>query len=168
MFQSKIFRLILVLLFCLFCIFFPIYNNYSLLQIVYGTIGSISVVTILLITIWIFNFVFLTKIIVPLNYEISLVITIFGLLLYMSSMGFIQLDIYSYGYYPNKIFILSIIMWCLFLININRLYSWITLIAIIGFYFKIISSNNLWDYIIDPIVWIMSIVTVIKNQIKEP
>ena len=43
----------------------------------------------------------------------------------------------------------------LFLILFNRILGYVWLFALIGFYFKLQSSNNLWDYLYDPLLWLV-------------
>ena len=165
--NSTLYRVVLVILLSLLTVFLPIYHKFSLLQIIYGTMGNVSLFTLLLMIAMIFNFILFNKININIDYRLDLIFIILGFLLYFSALGFIQIDIYSYGYYPNKTFLLLIIIWSVVLLKLNTLYSWIMLFSIIGFYFKIMASNNLWDYLIDPILWVISIVNIVNKYIKH-
>ena len=167
MLKNIVSRVMLIIILALLSLFLPIYHHFSILQIIYGTMGNISLFTLLLLIALIINFIIFNKISISIDYRVDLIFIILGLLLYSSALGFIKIDIYAYGYYPNRSLLLLMIIWCVVLLKLNPLYSWIILFAIIGFYFRIMASNNLWDYLIDPILWIMSIVNLVNKYIKH-
>jgi hypothetical protein len=87
-----------------------------------------------------------------LNRSENVMIFLMGLALYSSSLGFMKFDLYSLGYASLSILLLFAFSIFLFIIK-NKILGYVWLFALIGFYFQLQHSNNLWDYLIDPILW---------------
>ena len=54
----------------------------------------------------------------------------------------------------------------LFLILFNRILGYVWLLALIGFYFKLQSSNNLWDYLYDPLLWLVLLTNCVSSLLS--
>ena len=80
-----------------------------------------------------------------------------GTFLYLSTFGFINFDIYNLGYL-SSIMLLVFSGLILFLIIANRRLGYVWLLALVAFYFKLQSSNNFWDYLYDPLLWLVLLV----------
>ncbi len=132
----------------------PIHRGSSLVEILRGVIGDVSTASgCLLIFIIVEQFNFNESKTKILSLYETIFLCLLGLLLYLSTFGFISFDLYHLGYLsPNMLLFFAVIIFLLILSNRRLGYIW--LFAIISFYFKLQSSNNLWDYLYDPILWL--------------
>lgn len=145
----------------------PIYNNSSFVSILRGAAGDLSITSgiIMIFLIQRSVLILLYKPIKPILYlPERMFIAIIGLLLYLSTFGFINLDIYHFGYLSKQVFVVPIIIFLLIIANRKLGIAW--LIGFIAYYFKLQSSNNLWDYMIDPILWLSVVSLFINNTIE--
>ena len=96
--------------------------------------------------------------------NIYFLIFIAGLLLFPATLGLTQFDPYSLGYrFELSLFllVLSILYWILQ----QRQLAIILLIIVAANETGILSSNNTWDYLIDPLLWIISPVMLVAMYI---
>ena len=138
-----------------------LYHGSSLIEIIRGMVGDVSIASgifLLLIIANQFNFKDNKKPLLSLSEKITLVVS--GLLLYLSTFGFIGFDIYHLGYLsPWTIITASALIFILIIFNRHLGYIW--LLSIAGFYFCLQSSNNLWDYLFDPVLWLILVVNLV-------
>jgi hypothetical protein len=98
----------------------------------------------------------------------ALAITLVSLALYPTALGLTYFDLYAFGYYP---IILGPIILVLFA---GALWFDFTLCALLlaagflAFALRILESDNLWDYLLDPVVAAYSFYLVIKNRHQLP
>jgi hypothetical protein len=121
-----------------------------------GAVGELSVMTMILLAGFILRKLaglsltgFYTRV------HIYLLIFITGLLLFPATLGLTQFDPYSLGYgfeLSLLLLALSILYWILQ----QRQLAVILLIVVAADEIGILSSNNTWDYLIDPLLWIIS------------
>jgi hypothetical protein len=75
-----------------------------------------------------------------------------GLLLYLSVTGVLRLDVYRLGYQPLglllALLLLAIVAW----ICRRRTAALFIIIAVAAFDIRLLNSDNLWDYLLDPLV----------------
>lgn len=132
----------------------PIYRDNSLVQMVRGGVSDVSItsgIVLLLVAVRLVSHRSLHGI---LSLYEQLTILLVGALLYISALGFIKFDIYNLGYLyniPELVIFFGLIL--LMLMQRGRL-GYIWLIVFIAYYFKLLESHNLWDYLFDPILWI--------------
>jgi hypothetical protein len=94
----------------------------------------------------------------------ALAIVVVSLVLYPTALGLTYFDLYAFGYYP---IILGPIIFVLFA---SSLWFGLTLSAVLlaagflAFALGILESDNLWDYLLDPVVTAYSLYLVIKNR----
>ena len=162
--ESKLLRLILVLIVGGVTLYLPIYKGCTLVQLLRGVMGDLSITTLLILFSLLIQKIFRLTRPFNLNPSFAIVVTMLGSLLYMSTLGFIDLDVYSFGYFPKGTMLLAVCLLELFLLDYARSYAWIWLIALISFYFKFESSNNLWDYLFDPLLWLIAIISFFRRQ----
>jgi hypothetical protein len=130
-----------------------------------GAIGELSIMTMILLAGFIIRKLtgfsltgFNTRL------HIYLLIFIAGLLLFPATLGLTQFDPYSLGYrFELSLFllVLSILYWILQ----QRQLAIILLIIVAANETGILSSNNTWDYLIDPLLWIASPVMLVAMYI---
>jgi len=133
----------------------PLYRGSSLVELLRGAIGDVSTASgVLMLFIILNQFNFAEVRCAVLNSWEKIGLCLLGTLLYLSTFGFIDFDLYHLGYLsPLMLLFFSAVI--LFLILFNRILGYVWLFALIGFYFKLQSSNNLWDYLYDPLLWLV-------------
>lgn len=156
--RSLFFSSLLFILLTLGVNFIPILRGSSLVELVRGVIGDVSTASgVLLVLIILNQFDFSDKKEFVLNNIEKIFISIIGLLLYLSTFGFFKIDFYSYGYLSwTMLWFISGLSFLLMLFN--RRLGLVLMIALLGFYLKLQSSNNLWDYLLDPVLWLVLLV----------
>ncbi len=156
--RSLFFSSLLFILLTLGVNFIPILRGSSLVELVRGVIGDVSTASgVLLVLIILNQFDFSDKKEFVLNNIEKISISIIGLLLYLSTFGFFKIDFYSYGYLSwTMLWFISGLSFLLMLFN--RRLGLVLMIALLGFYLKLQSSNNLWDYLLDPVLWLVLLV----------
>lgn len=136
----------------------PLYRGSSIVELLRGAIGDVSTTSgALMIFIIINQFDFSeSKARVLCTWEKCGLIFL-GTLLYLSTFGFINFDVYNLGYL-SPLMLLFFSGLSLVLILFNRSLGYIWLLAMVAFYFKLQYSNNLWDYLYDPLLWLVLLV----------
>lgn len=136
----------------------PIFKGNSLVEICRGAIGDVSISSgmfLLLICAKIFS-VNHDKPNQILAWWEKIVLLILGLVLYLSTFGFISFDVYHFGYLsPNMLIFFSGAT--LISILLNRKLGYVWLAGIVGYYLNAQASNNLWDYMYDPLLWLIMV-----------
>ncbi|MCC2625549.1 MAG: hypothetical protein K0R14_1422 [Burkholderiales bacterium] len=151
--KNKIAQLVLMILFSIFVLFIPIYHTMTVVNVVRGVIGDLSISGLLFLLFW--AFIYFTKLPIDLfNRKFCLVIVLIGLVLYLSVLDIFPLDIYGFGYLPRG-FLVVIFLLCILFLRVNYAFALIWLVALIAFLVKLQNSANLWDYLIDPVLWLM-------------
>lgn len=174
--QAKMRFLRFVITFVAFVIvvFIPIYKSLTLVELLRGVIADLSITTLLILLLVLRNNLFNGQISVgefepPVmrynkapNYSFAFIVVMLGCVLYSSYLGFIRVDIYDMGYFPSPLFMLVLGIIELFLWFSARRYSLLWLVALLCFYFKCESSHNLWDYLLDPVLWLICLVRLFR------
>lgn len=142
----------------------PLYHNFTISQLFRGVFGNLSITSILLFWIWLLRRIFAPKVSNIINKNFTIVVLILATLLYVSAFGFIPSDIYGLGYFPNTYVLIGFFILEIYLWNKARLYAWLWLIAFIGFYFKVQDSTNLWDYLLDPLLFVFCIANLLRKK----
>lgn len=148
----------------------PIHRGSSVVEIIRGAIGDISISSGLIMACVLYNTLKETIQNKEGNSFISnltlIVVFTAGCILYLSTFGFIEFDVYSLGYLsPLMLAIIGIITLLLIIFNNNL--GIIYLISLVCFTLHLQASNNIWDYIIDPLQWI-AILSVLISRIAMP
>jgi hypothetical protein len=158
------------------------FRHISLVKIIYSFSSNISPVSFIYLLIWFVKHYtpikrneFLYKIIRLQGFKqitnhksnvISLlIILVLGILLYLSTLGFIDTDYYSYGF--HSIYMVVIVTTVIIMLIINNIilgYLWS--LALFAFHYSLLPSNNLWDYLLDPVIWLVSFCYLGHNIIK--
>ena len=86
------------------------------------------------------------------EYYIAGVLLGTGLLLYPTALGMTRFDLYALGYYPVLLMpiLFMLFAWCL--LYRHTLPALLLATASLGWLLGILESDNLWDYVIDPVV----------------
>ncbi len=80
-----------------------------------------------------------------------------GALLYPMALGMGAFDPYAAGWHFSWLFVLLLIVTLTLLFLKNR-FSLVLLAAILAYDVHLLESNNLWDYLVDPILVLLSVV----------
>ena len=166
-FPQKRYIAMIMLVLLLFVAFVPLYNGNTLAQVSRGVVGDLSITGLLVqVLIWI-SYIWSLRVesgsLAFLPRVFCLIIFILGLILYLATFNYVPFDLYAFGYYPKylllMVFILQLIFW-----YINRVFALIWLIALIAFYYKLQIGVNLWDYLLDPVLWLFCGYTLLFKQ----
>jgi hypothetical protein len=79
-----------------------------------------------------------------------------GAALYPMALGVGTFDPYSAGWHFSWLFVILFLM-TLVLIFLNNRFSWVLLATILACNLHLLESGNLWDYLVDPVLVIISI-----------
>ena len=94
----------------------------------------------------------------------AMAVLLMGVCLYPSALGLSPLDAYSLGYAPVY---LGPIIYLLFACAVWLNY-WIPAIslalALAAYHFKLLESNNLWDYLIDPVILVYCLSVLVMDR----
>lgn len=163
--KNKITQLVLILAFAIFTFFIKCYHQMTIVGVLRGVIGDLSISSLLFLLSWaIIDF---TKLPINLfNRKFCLVVGLTGLVLYLSVLDIIPLDVYALGYMPHGLLI-GVFLVCILFLRINYVFAIIWLIALIAFLAKLQNSVNLWDYLIDPILWLICVYKAITKTLKS-
>ena len=148
------------LVFCLLILgenFIPLYRTSSLVELLRGATGDVSIASgALMLSIIANQFDFSGSRRAVLSRYERLFLLFIGCILYLSTFSFISFDVYHLGYLSLPMLLLTAAI-IFILIIYNRRMGYVWLLALLGFYFRLQSSNNLWDYLYDPILWLVLI-----------
>lgn len=146
-------------------LYLSVYNGFTLVQLFRGMFGDLSITTLFILFFWLRNFTFIGKC-RAIDHKFALIVTLSGSILYLSTFGFISFDLYDLGYFPNGLFLITFIAFELYLWRYNRRYAYFWLISLVAFYFKLENSNNFWDYLFDPVLWVICLIRVFLPKVK--
>ena len=94
----------------------------------------------------------------------AMAVVVISLFLYPSALGLSPLDTYSLGYSPVY---LGPFIFFLFVLTVWLNY-WVAassaVLALTAYHFELMESNNLWDYLIDPVILIYCLSIMVTNR----
>ncbi len=94
-----------------------------------------------------------------------------SLYLYLSHIGFIGYDLYSYGYDFSPLFVLTAFMTILLFLFKSPI-SWIFIAYILAYDLRLLHSDNFFDYITDWLLFIVSLAIlanyIVKSIVSRP
>ena len=132
-----------------------------------GAMGDLSVSTMFLIIIYILRSLFGLKLSAFENAELPACIVFFtGIFFYPMALGLFMVDPYGMAYNPR---VLSIFLFAIALLAWyfkNHLTVACICAAVTAYIFRILESDNLWDYILDPVIFIIAVVYLFFKLIK--
>lgn len=79
-------------------------------------------------------------------------IVIFALIFYPSSLGYGDIDLYSYGFGAEGVLAIVAVVGLIAWQEENYLLVLLIAIASLSFSFKLLESDNFWDYLLDPML----------------
>ncbi len=98
---------------------------------------------------------------------IAAVIVVTALVLYPTALGLTWFDLYAYGYYPVLLApaLFTLFAWCLWFGH--TLPAVLLATAYACWTLGILESDNLWDYLIDPVVTVYALVFLVRQRINS-
>lgn len=156
--KNRFIRLILLVVLVRVFYVVPVYHTFTLVEITRGIVGDLSISGLfMMMALGITYFAGQKNKVQVFPKSVCIFLIIAGIALYVSTLGFIKFDLYSFGFYPRPailigMFIIELLMW-----YFSRVFALIWLFALLAFYLKLQLSSNLWDYLLDPVLWLLSI-----------
>ena len=89
-----------------------------------------------------------------------------GCILYPLALGLGSFDPYIWGWQFSLLFVGTSVLTLLFLWKQNR-FGFLLFLSIIAYDLRCLESTNLWDYLVDPIYWLLSLAMLAKGIWKE-
>lgn len=134
---------------------------------VLGHMGTLSVSMLVLLT---FQLLSSWRFAEPLHAAVwrnmNLFWLISGAVLYPSALGLLDRDMYGYGFQNTM-------SWCVLGVSIAavvchyRIPGFCLALSVLSHQLKLQESGNLWDYLIDPWLWIAAAVSLMAGAIRE-
>lgn len=150
-------QVIFILFVGILMLLLPCYHGFSVVQIIKAIVGDLSI-SGMLVTLFLGASYFINgssrQLLHP---SVSLIVVMTGLILYLSNFAMIDFDFYTLGYHPNTLMLIVVLLIELAVWRSQKIIAIIWLVALLSFYFKLQHSTNLWDYLLDPIFWLICI-----------
>lgn len=151
-------RKIVVAVLLLLCMLVPL-NGLTVAQWLRSVVGDMSVLTLLILL----NILAKRLILFNIINDLQLTVLLFGVVLtgvvfYPLALGSGSFDPYQLGYAPlwmsMVLVFLSLVSW----FNGSRDLALVLLLPLLAFNLHLLESANLWDYLLDPVLFIYAIV----------
>ncbi len=163
--------IVYTLLLVFFLLTFVSIDGNSINQYFRGIFNDLSISSLILVTYYLFTYQN-----PPIQTDSILrIIALSGLIFYPLALGLSPIDPYAWGYFNN---IHAYTAPILFLLTLFSLLTYafykkdlMTLICLLGaslaFQLNILESRNLWDYLLDPVIFIFSLFSVIVSIFSQ-
>jgi hypothetical protein len=84
--------------------------------------------------------------------RLSLLLGGTALFFYPTALGLTYLDIYGHGFYPVVLYPLLMVLFALAILHTWPLITMLVVIVLLSYNLQLLPSDNLWDYLMDPMV----------------
>ncbi len=108
------------------------------------------------------------KVRAPEQVYVAVAILLTAIILYPTALGLTQFDLYAFGYQPILLgpFVLALFSFCVWLrITLPAVFL---AAAFTGYALGLLESDNLWDYLLDPVVTVYAVVVLIGSRHSLP
>ena len=140
------------------------FADYSLSHYLRPLTGDLSIASLACFSLLIYTY--LKKQDMPFDTPIlTLIVACSALILYPTSLGLTYFDLYAYGYYPIILAPCVFVVFATALWNGWRLTACVIPLAYIAFTLGLLESDNLWDYLLDPMLTIFAVTVLLKNKL---
>ena len=158
--RQTMWRLLVVAVVIILSLIIPVVDSNTWLWI-NGAVGELSIVSLILLAGFILRGLAGRSLLLPsTRIHLYILILLSGVLLFPATLGLTQFDPYALGYsFELSLLLLSLSI--LYWIFKQRQISIILLIAVAADEAGVFSSLNIWDYFIDPLLWLFSPVMLI-------
>ena len=148
---------------CLVAVLLPI-NGLAVFEYFTGVVGEISVTLALLLICVMISQLIDIRILPGRDLSaIACALAVAGLVLYPPAMGLVSADIYRLGYQPTALLLVLIALALWAWASKRNMAAFAVLIAVAAFDLRLLESDNLWDYLTDPLLtfwawgWMLSV-----------
>lgn len=160
--QSILNKIMYIIFIIAFSVLVPIHMGYNILWMMHGTTSDLSITTFLL------ALLIVVKNLFNLDFKIfskafAIIVISVGTVLYLSALGFTSFSIYDVGFIPNIYLLLGFLVVEIILWRCSKLSACLWLVAFIAYYFRLQTSINLWDYLMDPLLFFVLLVVFLKK-----
>ncbi|MCX6338692.1 MAG: hypothetical protein NTX71_02085 [Candidatus Aureabacteria bacterium] len=160
--RSRRMRVLLMVL-CLAIVLVPV-GGIPVFGYLLGVVGEVSVTLTLLLACALIHQMCGMRILPVADLSAMLcTLAIAGLILYPSAMGLVPIDIYRLGYRPTGLLLLLMLLALWAWASKRNMAAFAAIIAIAAFDLHLAESDNLWDYLTDPLAtfwawgWVLSV-----------
>lgn len=165
--QNKPNYSLLAILLSLLFLLIPV-NEAPVFYYLRGYIGDLSVTATLFFSAFIIQSGWARVIYQPVEKkQLMLLVLLGGLYLYPFALGFTQFDPYRQGYHPQLL--LSIVFLPGLYFWYKRYYFLVFVLTSAGLCFslRLLESNNLWDYLLDPVLMLVYLIIGLLSALKS-
>ena len=147
-------------------LFLPV-NEVSLILQLKGVFSDLSLTTVTLLIAWPLSKVTNISLNRPDLTSLCAVISILALFLYPMALGVGPYDPYALGYEPFALLTLIAAMGIVAVQKKCWLSAATVIVALLGYWLKVLPSQNLWDYLLDPILAIFAISYLLQQAYRR-
>lgn len=159
---KKLYFVIILLLVIMFAPIMRFHIDYY----IRGIVSDLSITTILLLISFIYNEIVDEDKCYNMSYVILIPVILVDLVLCFSALGCFKFDLYSVGMHPSYLLIVYLVAQLIFW-KYSKKFVFLWIIALVFFIFKLQLSHNLWDYLMDPILFLVFIGLLIRRLIRR-
>ena len=162
--ESKL-RFLAVAVLLLMGLFLPL-NGLSAVQWLRSVVGDLSVLSFVLFAHILLRRLFFYDLLKPLELKnLLLGIALLGVVFYPLALGWGRFDPYQLGYdsliIPLALCSVSVALW----LSAQRALAVVLLSPLLAFNLLLLESTNVWDYLIDPVLFVYACVQLIKTRV---
>ncbi len=163
----KIRRIIVPILFIFMLIPYP---EYSLSHYVRVVTGDLSITGLIVLSLVLLDDLLERRLTIDRKHllEISVVVVLAACALYPTALGLTYFDLYRFGYYPIVLAPVTFVIFATTAWYGRRLAPVLLAAGFIAFAFGVLESDNLWDYLLDPVIFIYCLTLVIRHRKALP
>ncbi len=91
---------------------------------------------------------------------------VMGTVLYPLALGLGNFDPYSLGWSFSALFPIIAMLTLVSMLRSNR-FGWLLLVSVLAYDLRVLESPNFWDYLVDPVYWLLSLAMLTLAVLKE-
>lgn len=149
-------KLVVVVLLAV-CMLVPL-HGLTVAQWLRSVVGDLSIIALVIFTNILIKRLFDIRILSPLSRQYLLRgVALVGVLLYPFALGFGSVDPYHFGYAPSWMSVLLILASIACWVTGMRDLAVVLLLPLLAFNLQILESVNLWDYVLDPVLFMYAL-----------
>ncbi len=146
--------------------FIPIYEVSTVLRLK-GLFADLSLTTLTLLVLW--PVLRLKKISLnnPDSAGLCAIVLLLAVTLYPMALGVGAYDPYALGFRPSALLTVIAALGVLATLRGYLICKTIVVVVLIGYWLRVLDSQNLWDYLIDPILGIFAIIYLLRYFLRN-
>lgn len=146
--------------------FVPIYDVSTVLRLK-GLFADLSLTTLALLILWPtlrMNRISLNN---PDSASLCAIVLLLAVTLYPMALGVGPYDPYTLGFRPLALLTAIAALGVLATLRGYLVSRTIVLVVLVGYWLRVLDSQNLWDYLIDPILGIFAVIYLLKYSLRN-